>query len=202
MLQRLPLPILMDCYLYVLFSGWHITEWVLWRHFHSLSLPMFTSPHPCSCLPLLCWLLFLHIVPCPSVLISFYYYCVCHSAHLGVRWQRLGVSSLLPGFLGLNSGHQAGWQVFFTYSAISLARLLLSFFFKSIISFHKLGFFDMMNYFMFNLFLPSFLFWDVLSCSPGWCPTGYRGKDELGLLVLLPLFPKWWAYDHEPPRLV
>jgi hypothetical protein len=51
----------------------------------------------------------------------------CRRTHMEVRGQLVGVSSLLPGgFWGLNSGHQAYWQVPFA-SESSLQPAVSSF---------------------------------------------------------------------------
>lgn len=89
-------PILMEYYLYVFFLVGISQNGIC--DSHSLNLTILTSPHPCACPPILPVPNFLQAVPCLSVLISFVYYCVCHSTHLGARRHCLGVSSLLPGF--------------------------------------------------------------------------------------------------------
>ena len=43
------------------------------------------------------------------------------------------------------------------------------------------------------------VFWDRVSCSPGWPQTHYVAEDDLELLTLCPPLPKCEEYRHEPP---
>lgn len=166
------------------FFGRHITEWDLWLSFPKLDHTRLTSPVrmppytaspqlpsgcPLSeCVDLICLLL-----------------CVPQCTFGGQA--TLSGSQFSPSrFLGLNSG-----QVFFTHWSSSLAWIV-----ESVIYFHKLNFWydkslqvQLVPSFRSSA-LPSF-FEKCSHRSPGWPPTCYTAKDDLGLLILLPLLPKW-----------
>lgn len=47
-----------------------------------------------------------------------------------------------------------------------------------------------------------YLFLRQILCSPGWLCTWYINAEDPELLILLPLLPKCWDQNHEPPCTV
>lgn len=51
-------------------------------------------------------------------------------------------------------------------------------------------------------FIHSFIHWVMVSCSPGEPQIHYVGEDDLELLFVWPLLPKFWDFRHAPSCLV